>query len=94
MKAKEDELSSSEGDAFTENTNKTTDMLILIAEERRRLADKWGRQIHSIDRWLVILGEEYGEVCRAAFHYKGDTTKLKRELIHVAAVAVAIAEGM
>ena len=37
-----------------------------VAEERVRQEKKWGPQHHPIAEWLVILGEEYGEACKAA----------------------------
>jgi NTP pyrophosphatase (non-canonical NTP hydrolase) len=36
-----------------------------IATERNRQDAKFGAQNHSPADWIVILGEEYGEVCRA-----------------------------
>lgn len=44
------------------------------------------------DKKLKILGEEYGEVCRALC--EGDLKNLKEELIQVAAVAVAWVESL
>jgi hypothetical protein len=48
---------------------------------------------------LAILGEEFGEVCQASQSYlnlvsakETDADDLYKELIHVAAVATAIAE--
>jgi hypothetical protein len=40
----------------------------------------------------VVLGEEYGEVCRALLD--DDASGLRRELAHVAAVAVAWMESL
>lgn len=67
--------------------------------ERERQDKKWGIQRHEYGTWLAILGEEYGEVCQALQSYLGlissketDADNLYEELIHVAAVAVAIAE--
>ncbi len=48
---------------------------------------KWGEQNHLPYTWIVILGEEFGEVCQAAL--KGDSENYREELIHVLAVAVA-----
>ena len=44
----------------------------------------------SDDAKLAVLGEEFGEVARALIEGDG----LRRELIHVAAVAVAWAESL
>lgn len=70
-----------------------------VFEERLRQNDKWGLQRHPIGVWLAILGEEFGEVCQASQSYlnlvsskETDADDLYMELIHVAAVASAIAE--
>jgi hypothetical protein len=34
--------------------------------ERREQDRKWGPQHHSPMEWLAVLGEEYGEACKAA----------------------------
>jgi NTP pyrophosphatase (non-canonical NTP hydrolase) len=65
-------------------------VLKLIAEERERQDKKWGEQNHKPDRWAVILGEEYGEVCRAIF--EETSSQYLAELVQVAAVAAAAAE--
>ena len=74
-----------------------------IDAERLRQASKWNRaHAHgwgdcSSDRVSEsvkseVLGEEYGEVCRARLD--GDREGLRRELVQVAAVAVAWLEGL
>lgn len=70
-----------------------------IIEERKRQDRKWGEQNHKPIEWCVILGEEYGEVCKAAletnFNYdssKGDYSEYREELIQTAAVAIAMIE--
>lgn len=73
-----------------------------ICAERDRQAVKWaGPHQHGAGDCsspgvplmvkLAVLGEEYGEVCRAALD--GDPDDLRAELIQVTAVAVAILEG-
>lgn len=68
-----------------------------VLNERKRQNAKWGHQRHDYGFWLAILGEEFGEVCQAiqqgsvASKYT-DADDLYTELIHVAAVASAIAE--
>lgn len=74
-----------------------------IKAERTRQDRKWGpvttRQ-HGLDRWMTILGEEYGEACRCVLEANpleeqlpGDwILKLRKELIQVAAVSVAMLE--
>lgn len=70
-----------------------------VLNERYRQNRLWGYQRHDIGKWLAILGEEWGEVCQAAQARLGlksvkdtDADNLYEELIHVAAVASAIAE--
>ena len=58
----------------------------------------FGKQNHSPAEWLMILGEEVGEANRGALeaHFKGfgyekegDYSDYRRELVHVAAVAIS-----
>lgn len=68
-----------------------------VLEERERQNQKWGLQRHSYGDWLKVLGEEFGEVCQAMQVKKGwgkpsDAQDLYKELIHLSAVASAIAE--
>jgi len=69
-----------------------TDPRAEIDAERTRQELKWGEQNHSPDRWLVILGEEFGECCKDSF--EGRYSLLRTELIHVAAVAIAVIESL
>lgn len=69
----------------------TMEVLDEIYDERVRQTNKWGIQNHDDTMWSVILGEEFGEVCRAIF--EGDEVQTKEELIQVAAVAVAWLEA-
>lgn len=67
-----------------------------IAMERYRQDIKWGRdRDQDFYRWLAILGEEVGEANQALleieFGNKAAIT-LRKELIQVAAVAVAMVE--
>nr|BDD44993.1 hypothetical protein 12 [Spirochaetaceae bacterium] len=71
-----------------------------VKAERRRQDEKWGadRTHHPLE-WLAILGEEVGEVNQAALeaHFTGyDRTgswgDYRKELIQVAAVAIAMVE--
>jgi len=80
-----------------------TDLQALLDEvvrERRRQDVKWGRKLRwrSHSDWLPILGEEFGEVSRALTEYNAAPTmgqrklysdRMRRELIHVAAVALS-----
>lgn len=67
--------------------------------ERLRQNDLWGLQRREWGKWLGILGEEFGEICQAVnrIHFPDDakTTdaeNLYEELIHLSAVASAMAE--
>ncbi len=85
-------------------------VLDLVRDERLRQIEKWGHpQYHDLPFWAVILGEEYGEACKAIYEA---TTKLNRvgyeslvggsaelrdvlaELVQVATVAVAALEDL
>jgi len=82
--------------------NETREVLNLVAIERARQAELWGGP-HAHGRGdcsspdvplmvkIAVLAEECGEVARAALD--GDAQHMRLELIQVAAVAVAIAEG-
>lgn len=77
-----------------------------IDAERKRQDQKWGEQNHSLFSWMSILGEEYGELCKAINHaYWGvemniDTSKphpmekVFEELVHTTAVSIAILEAL
>lgn len=77
-----------------------------ILTERVRQDVKWGEQNHDAERWMLILGEEYGEAQKAALELTVaverkplDAAKVvrfvgeyRRELVQVAAVALAAIE--
>lgn len=78
-----------------------------VRKERIRQDHKFGPQNHSIADWFLILGEEVGEAQREACehvfqqrfpeYYPDDQERLHRlrkELIEVAAVAVAMVESL
>lgn len=76
-----------------------TQVLLDVSSERARQDAKWGIQRHDYGTWLAILTEEVGEVAQAIQKKIGlisnkdtDADDLYKELIHAAAVAVAIAE--
>lgn len=73
----------------------------LIENERQRQDDLWGEQNHPPQYWTGILCEEAGEFCEAVNETVFDNGKqatvggyenMKREAIHVAAVAVGFLE--
>lgn len=77
----------------------TNSVLSEVQEERRRQDKKWGEQNHTPPEWLSILGEEFGEVCKAVceahfsgYESTGNWENYRTELIQLAAVAVAMVE--
>jgi NTP pyrophosphatase (non-canonical NTP hydrolase) len=72
-----------------------------VRTERARQDAKWGEQNCHDFEWVSILGEEFGEVARAANEAnfqsgknRGDFTHLRTELVQVAAVAAAWIEAL
>ena len=75
-----------------------------IVAERKRQDAKWGAQHHLENEWCMILGEEFGEVCSAAcdrWNFAAqrpgehrEKAQYRRELVQVAAVAVAAIEDL
>jgi len=70
-----------------------------VITERGNQDKKFGIQKHSPADWLMILGEEYGEACKAALEEKFKFQKrsdsyagYRAELIQCAAVAIAAVE--
>ena len=61
-----------------------------VIGERQSQDNKWGIQNHKPERWMVILGEEFGEACEAILEMN---PKYRDELIQVAAVAIAAVES-
>ena len=63
-----------------------------ILAERDRQDAKWGEQNHEIFKWLAILGEEVGEINKAALENQYDETI--NELIQTGAAVVAMIESL
>ena len=66
-----------------------------VAMERARQDHKWGADgivWRSTETGVRVLGEEYGEVCRAV--NERDRAAARTELIHTAAVAVQMVEAL
>lgn len=66
-----------------------------IKKEREKQDQKWGQQDHLPLEWQSILGEEYGEACKALLEwYFGDRSldNYEKELIQSAAVSIAALE--
>ena len=79
------------------NWTSVAKVLADVLDERQLQHAKWGEQNQPPPLWLAILGEEYGEVCKAVHdHYllgTGEEAEYRHELIHVAAVAVQAVEA-
>jgi NTP pyrophosphatase (non-canonical NTP hydrolase) len=71
---------------------KLEDQIVLLRDERFRQLQKWGPQDHDDGMWLKILAEEVGEVAKAML--EKDLSNVADEAIHVAAVAIAIAQAV
>ncbi len=68
-------------------------VLSRVLSERLIHDAKYGLECHhSVARWMVVLGEEFGEVCRAI--REGDIPHLEDELIQLAAATMAFAEDI
>ena len=69
-----------------------------VRQERKRQDEKWGEQNHNPADWLMILSEEVGEASKAAleakFVHDDGGLRYRKELIQVAAVAVAMVESL
>jgi hypothetical protein len=81
-------------------THELTDfknIILEIAEERERQDEKWSEQNHNTIEWLAILMEKVGEASKAALdnYFEGeryDYIEYRKEMIQVAAVAIAAIE--
>ena len=79
---------------------KQTRVMTEVYVERIRQDARWGDQSHhSGAEWLVILGEEFGELCGAILAKTfGDDERQRqgqdwrKEAVQVAAVAIAMLE--
>ena len=77
---------------------KTRTVLTEVEVERCNQDKKWGEKNHNPADWLMILGEEFGEASKAAleakFVHNDGGRRYRKELIQVAAVAVAMVESL
>lgn len=87
----------------TDDWRRRNEAVRLILHERDRQDAKWGEQNHAPEVWLTILGEEFGEACQAALTDRfiansavpsDSASDLRKEIIQVAAVAIAMLEWM
>jgi hypothetical protein len=70
-----------------------------VSDERARQDAKWGVQKHPPYKWLAIIMEELGEAAEAALDMswpggEQHEQRYRRELIQVAASAVAAVEAL
>lgn len=75
----------------------TGEILQEVLKERERQTAAWGLQDIPVAEWMLILGEELGEVVKEAneIHFRQAATRSYREeLIQVAAVAVSAIEAL
>ena len=66
-------------------------------KERNRQDEKFGEQNHHPLLWFSIIGEEFGEMCKAFNEYNLDSDPnhlddMQREAIQVAACCIAMLE--
>lgn len=90
-----DEYASQQAPASTPPVSAREDVFNEINQERIKQDLKWGEQNHAPADWLMILGEEVGEVNKAALEAKFGSSTLREyreELVQVAAVTVAMIE--
>lgn len=84
-----------EGMSSTSLERETVDLAeniyVLAGRELARQYAKWGDQNHDPTYWLGILGEEFGEVCKAVIERR-EPDDVIRELVQVIAVAIRMAE--
>lgn len=67
-----------------------------VIQERGAQFQKWGIQNRTPDEWMLIFMEEVGEFSQAVLdaRYAGaDPAEIKKELVQVAAVALAMLEN-
>jgi NTP pyrophosphatase (non-canonical NTP hydrolase) len=72
--------------------NSVNKSLAQVGNERMKQVMKWGMQDHSIEKWVVILTEEVGELAKAVLEQ--DLDGVKKEAVQVAAVAAAIVQKL
>lgn len=61
--------------------------MVKIAQFILTVILKWGEQNHNDELWVLIAGEEFGEVCKAILENKADESMA--EIVQLAAVMVS-----
>lgn len=80
---------------FWESHHKRTEIFTSVCDERERQVKKWGIEDHCPADWCMILGEEVGEVNKAALESKFEGKSIeeyRKELIQTAAVCFSMIE--
>lgn len=57
-----------------------------VMAERSRQDEKWGEQNHSAYVWASIIGEEYGEMCKAINEFGFNPTPETEQDIYTEAI--------
>ena len=66
-----------------------------VIAERNRQDEKWGEQNHFPERWATIIGEEYGEMCKAINEFGFDhTPETEQEIFNEAIQTIASCMAM
>lgn len=60
----------------------------LVEAEREKQDLKWGQNVVGLHKLIVVMGDEFGEVCRGVLEFNNPRgpDKLEAELVQVAAV--------
>lgn len=61
-------------------------ILVDVIAERKRQDEKWGKQNHFVERWGIIIGEEYGEMCKAINEFIFNPTPETEQDIYAEAI--------
>ena len=76
----------------------TTAVLAEVRQERQRQHLKWGEQNLDPADWLMVIGEELGEVSRAVIEHRlghaPDLSAYRTELVQVAAATAQAVESL
>lgn len=75
-----------------EPPEKLLSVLDEVRMERKRQDGKWGEQNHHPVYWIGVLAEELGEAAKASIEFRW--AAMRMELVHTAAVAVAMIEAL
>lgn len=84
-------------DKLKELLNAQQKIISDVIAERKRQDEKWGEQNHNAFVWSSIIGEEYGEMCKAINEFGFDPTpeteqEIYKEAIQTMASCMAMLE--